>query len=253
MKLAETIAVAFSMYSALPVPQFAWDGKNMKYAMCAFPLVGAAVGALVWAAGRLCMVLSLPQLLRGAALCLIPVLVTGGIHLDGYCDTSDALASHASPERMREILEDPHIGAFAAIRLAVYMTASFALCCELSEELFPAAAVSFCVSRCLSGLSVCCFPLAKKTGLAYAFASVADRKRVSQILCLELAVCAAAAVAAGGAAGIAMLALAGLCYWHYYQTAVRKFGGLSGDLAGWFLQRCELGMLAVLCMASFVR
>jgi cobalamin synthase len=25
--------------------------------------------------------------------------VTGGIHLDGYCDTVDALASNASPER----------------------------------------------------------------------------------------------------------------------------------------------------------
>ena len=33
----QTIAVAFAMFSALPVPQFAWNQKNMRYAMCAFP------------------------------------------------------------------------------------------------------------------------------------------------------------------------------------------------------------------------
>ena len=36
----QTIAVAFAMFSALPVPQFAWNQKNMRYAMCAFPLIG---------------------------------------------------------------------------------------------------------------------------------------------------------------------------------------------------------------------
>ena len=40
----QTIAVAFAMFSALPVPQFAWNQKNMRYAMCAFPLIGVVIG-----------------------------------------------------------------------------------------------------------------------------------------------------------------------------------------------------------------
>ena len=40
MIVLQTIAVAFAMFSAVPVPQFAWNEKNMRYALCAFPLVG---------------------------------------------------------------------------------------------------------------------------------------------------------------------------------------------------------------------
>ena len=46
MILLETVSVAFSMFSALPVPHVMWDEKNMRYALCAFPLVGVAAGAL---------------------------------------------------------------------------------------------------------------------------------------------------------------------------------------------------------------
>ena len=87
MLILETAAVAFSMFSALPVPQPVWNQRNMRYAMCAFPLVGLVLGALWWCWAALCCRLALPELLRGAGLCLLPVAVTGGIHLDGYADT----------------------------------------------------------------------------------------------------------------------------------------------------------------------
>ena len=44
MIVFQTIAVAFAMFSAIPVPQFAWNEKNMRYAMCAFPLIGGGIG-----------------------------------------------------------------------------------------------------------------------------------------------------------------------------------------------------------------
>ena len=89
MIVLQTMAVAFAMFSALPVPQFTWNSKNMRYALCAFPLIGGVIGAL-WS---LCGALPLPDMIRAGGFCLIPVLVTGGIHLDGYADTSDALSS----------------------------------------------------------------------------------------------------------------------------------------------------------------
>ena len=69
MTVLQTIAVAFAMFSALPVPQFEWNEKNMRYAMCAFPLIGLVCGGL-WC---LCGVLPLPELARAAAFCLVPV------------------------------------------------------------------------------------------------------------------------------------------------------------------------------------
>ena len=44
MNLLRTVAAAFSMYSAIPMPQFAWDEKTPRYLLCAFPLVGGVVG-----------------------------------------------------------------------------------------------------------------------------------------------------------------------------------------------------------------
>ena len=44
MRLLETIIVAFSMFSALPMPAVEWNEKNRKYSLCAFPLIGAVIG-----------------------------------------------------------------------------------------------------------------------------------------------------------------------------------------------------------------
>ena len=123
MIVLQTIAVAFAMFSAVPVPQFAWNEKNMRYALCAFPLVGLLCGAL-WC---VCGVLPLPAPARAAGFCLVPVWVTGGIHLDGYADTCDALASYGDREKKLEILKDPHCGAFAVIRLCSYFAAYLCL------------------------------------------------------------------------------------------------------------------------------
>ena len=49
MTALQTIAVAFAMFSALPMPQFAWNEKNMRYALCAFPLIGVVIGAPIMA------------------------------------------------------------------------------------------------------------------------------------------------------------------------------------------------------------
>ena len=38
--------------------------------------------------------------------------------------------------------------------------------------------------------------------------------------------------------------------WRYRAMAVTQFGGITGDLAGWFLQRAELLMLAALLLSG---
>ena len=68
MIVLETIAVAFSMFSAIPMPQFSWNERNMRYSLCAFPLVGAVIATCMFFWGKLCLLLSLPDILRGAGL-----------------------------------------------------------------------------------------------------------------------------------------------------------------------------------------
>ena len=180
MIVLQTIAVAFAMFSAVPVPQFDWNAKNMRYAMCAFPLVGLLCGAL-WC---VCGALPLPALVKAAGFCLIPVWVTGGIHLDGYADTCDALSSYGGRAKKLEILKDPHCGAFAVIRLCSYFAAYFALsgCVVFSPRIGLLWTLALMLERALSGLAVASFPLAKDTGLAHTFATAADRVTVRRVL-----------------------------------------------------------------------
>lgn len=109
----------------------------------------------------------------------------------------------------------------------------------------------FCLSRTLSGLAVAWFPLAKNTGLAHTFAAAADRKRVCRILAAASGLLGAALCISGWGGLAAALAAVCVFCWYKHMTRV-QFGGLSGDLAGWFLQTAELWMLAALCITQYL-
>ena len=252
--VGETLAVAFGMFSALPAPQPAWNEKNMRYALCAFPLVGAAVALAFGAWGWLAAALDLPVLLRAAGFCLLPVWLTGGIHLDGYADTCDALASYGDAEKRLAILKDPHCGAFAVIRLCSWFAADLALCAALplTTRAVGCMQLGFVLERAISGWAVAALPLAKHTGLAHSFSTAAARHRVKLILTGVILAASMLLVGFGGVSGWAMLAAALAALWRYAAVSRRDFGGITGDLAGWFLQRCELWMLAALVAAQLL-
>ena len=246
MIVLQTIAVAFAMFSAIPVPQFDWNEKNMRYAMCAFPLIGVVIGA-AWC---VCGALPLPGLAKAAGFALVPVWVTGGIHLDGYADTCDALSSYGDRTKKLEILKDPHCGAFAVIRLCSYFLATFALCTcvRFTPRAGALWALALVLERALSGYAVAAFPMAKNTGLAHTFATAADKTVVRRVLAALAAVLCMGMAALGGWA-LVLAALAVL--WRYHAVSRKQFGGITGDLAGWFLQKAELWMLAALCACQW--
>jgi len=251
MTIFQTIAVAFSMFSAVPMPQFDWNRKNMRYVLLAFPLIGVLIGLVCRAADLLCEWLALPAILRGAVFCVIPFVLTGGIHLDGYADTCDALASHADPVKKQEILKDPHVGSFAVMRICGTFLLTFALWAGLPEYRPVPVFLIFVLSRILSGLAVASFPMAKNSGLAYSFAEAAEKKRVRAVLII-LDVLATALLFTCDTPGIAMAAAAHLTFLYYYRMSMKQFGGISGDLAGWFLVEAEKWMLAALAAAEYL-
>ena len=249
-RIVRTVITAFSMWSAVPMPQIPWEDGDLRWALCAFPLIGAAIGLCWWGWASVCALLDLPDLLRGAGSCAIPILVTGGIHLDGYADTWDALASHASPERRQRILRDPHSGAFAVIHVGVYLILDLALWAALipdGDALLRMGTASV-LSRALSGQALTLLPLAEGSSMARTFAGAADRRRSGVILGAGAVLCTGILLYRGGAAGILMVLAAASSFWTYARTAEREFGGTAGDLAGWFLQRTELWMLGALVL-----
>ncbi len=258
-KLWNSLKIAFSMYSRIPVKTVEWTEESMSYAMVFFPWIGGVIGLLTlgiffageWAAGR---GFQTGGLFFAAVLALVPVVVTGGIHLDGFLDVRDALSSCRSKEKRLEILKDPHVGAFAVISGMAYMAAYLGIYSALTADSVKVVALSFMVSRTLSGISVLCFPQAKKEGLVATFSAKASKKAGRAVLCLYLVALCPAAVLVGGICGAASLIAAGLVFFYYYRMSRAKFGGITGDLAGYFLQMCEIWMAAAAVVSdTFVK
>lgn len=47
MSVIRSFFMALSIYSKIPIPQFRWEERDMRYAFCFFPWVGAAIGLCV--------------------------------------------------------------------------------------------------------------------------------------------------------------------------------------------------------------
>ena len=253
--------VAFSMFSSIPTSQkrIRWDGDGMKYMMAAFPLVGVVIGAVIFAWVWLSRWLGLPDILRALGLTLIPIALTGGIHLDGLADTSDALGANTTPERRREILKDPRAGAFAVIGVAVYLVAYFGLVLSFDPTLpnVVLLCLGFVMSRALSGLAVISFPSASD-GTAKMFSDAAAKRSIN-ILTVFMLLCLAAVFVfvfsdkINPVSFVLWYFVQGGCFFYLKRVARRKFGGMSGDLAGWFLQMCEILQLAVIVVCTYWR
>lgn len=246
MILIRSFLLAFSMFSRLPVPTLKWHERNMRYMLMMFPFVGVVVGLVIWVWLLISEMLGFGVILRAAGLTLLPIAVTGGIHLDGFCDTVDALASRAPAERKREILKDPNAGAFAVIGAISYLLAAFAFASELTvkPETPLLLGLIFVISRTLSGLSILLFKSNPDKGTASAFRASADQTISAIALFVFFAAAAFALVWIGILTGAVMIGAALICFLILFITARYQFGGMSGDLAGFFLQLCEVCMLA---------
>ena len=115
------ICMAFSTYSRIPMPQMKWEEKNAEYVICFYPLVGLVVGAAEAALLYLFQSKGFSVLVFALLAIAIPVIISGGIHLDGLIDTADARHSYLPKEEKLRILKDPHVGAFGVIRLVLYL------------------------------------------------------------------------------------------------------------------------------------
>lgn len=241
-QLWNSFKIAFSMYSKIPMPYSDWKKENMQYSMCFFPLIGIVIGGLVWLWSKALLWLPLEGQFGTVIYLLIPLLITGGIHFDGFLDTQDALNSHQSKEKKLEILKDPHTGAFAIISGIAYFLLAFGIWSEVGPKSVQILAVGYVLSRALSGLSVVSFGLAKNSGLAATFSESAQKKKVKITMCAYLLLCAVVMAFLQIWLAVAAIIAAVAIFFYYRHVCYKEFGGMSGDLAGYFLQLCELGM-----------
>lgn len=242
MSIINSFFIALSMYSRIPVPRVDWGKENMRYAMCFFPMIGVVIGAVMYLAGWLLDKATVGGLFRGVVFTLIPIIITGGIHMDGFMDTMDALGSWGDREKKLEILKDSHAGAFAILGMGCYLMWSVAVWSELPAEVLRVCGVSFVLSRALSGFSVVTFPAARNSGLLKMFQDGAQKKVVRITMCLYVAAAVIMMAVMNARAMTGAVTGVMIAFLYYIVVSRKQFGGVTGDLAGFFLETAELAM-----------
>lgn len=254
MHILKSMIIACSIYSKIPVPQFDWKEEDMKYMMCFFPWIGAVIGIALWLWGMFCDEFEIGNLTYALIGTAIPLLITGGFHVDGFMDTMDAFHSYQPRERKLEILKDSHIGAFAAIMLGTCgLLYVGALASVTDLDLLKGVGAGFFLSRCLSGLSVVTFPSAKKEGMLHYFADSAHKRRVRMILGIETVLCMAGMVLMTKTTGVLLIAAELMAFAYYRYRTQKELGGITGDTAGYFIVLSETALMLMAAAINSLR
>ena len=252
MHVLKGLVIAFASYTRIPMPQVDWSEENRRWSMCFFPLIGVAVGGLIWLWLALCDGLHIGPFLRGAIGTVLPLLVTGGIHMDGFMDVTDAMSSWQTTEKRLEILKDSHVGAFAVIACGAYLLLMAGLLSECTAAQGLGRTAAFVLSRSMSAYAMVALPQAKKQGMLADNARNADHHRVRLASWGWFAAAAVAAVCGLGWYGLALPAGALACLGWYAHRAKKYFGGISGDQAGWYVQVTELVGLGLTVLGRMI-
>lgn len=203
------------------------DGRTMRW----FPLVGAAIGALVglawWASAKAWDTSAIPAVIAVA----VDLGATGLLHIDGLADSADGLLPHLTRHRRLAVMAEPDVGAFGVAVVVTFLLARFAAFASIAPDIALVAGV-WCASRSLMVLATGCVRYARaEGGLASAFL-VADRR--GPIIVGMAGIVAGGALAAWGAgwagvASVASLVVAGV---GLFGLARARLGGFTGDVLG---------------------
>lgn len=241
--------IMISLYTKIPVPMIEWDCEKLRYSLCFLPFAGSLLGIMEVVLFIVTAALGLsPVFFAGGALGLV-ILITGGIHMDGFADTMDARSSYGGIEKKQAILEDPHTGAFAVTWTSLYMILLFACMYELCSLArmdqgwghFPLAIIAvLMLSRAVTVLAIAVTPTSRQEGMLYSVISSADRTMMLVLSLVIMVICTAALIFAVGPAGIFFIPEQLVILIYFRRMVMKGFGGISGDLCGWLIQSSEL-------------
>ena len=251
MRIIKSFCIAFSMYSKIPMPQFEWKNDDMKYSMCFFPCIGLVIAALEYLWLLICFYFGLSHICELFISIALPIIVTGGIHIDGFMDTMDAFNSYQSQEKKLDILKDSHIGAFSVITLVAYYLVYIAAVSQVNTvEGFKIFCLGFVLSRILSAIAVVSFQAAKQEGTLYKFASTAHSIVVKTFLYIEFVVCIVVMSFISLKITAIVVTISIIIYLYYWVKTKKELGGITGDTAGYFLSICECAVAIGIAIAT---
>ena len=253
----KSLIIALSMYSRLPMPKIQWQESSMKYIFCFLPVVGVIIAVIEFLLFYLAKSIGLNSVFYAGLAAIIPILITGGIHIDGFIDTLDALYSYGSKDKAHSILEDPHVGAFAVIKVIIYFIIYFASLVQIYDmavgyDLIIGLCTGYVISRALSVILILINKLAKKSGLLFTLSINANRP-ITYIVAVIWLMLSIYVLTIKGRYICMMIVIALAIFITFFQSMLyKRFKGLTGDVIGYFLSNCELIFVLIFAIGGVI-
>ncbi|WP_347490921.1 adenosylcobinamide-GDP ribazoletransferase [Desulfoscipio sp. XC116] len=214
----------------------AFDEQAFGRAAVFFPVVGLLLGSLLLLAQiLLTYVFSAP--LVAALLVVLMVIMTGGMHLDGFMDTVDGVFSGRPRARKLEIMRDSRVGAFGVLGLLCLLLLKYNAFLTIAESLiYQAILLAAIISRWSMVYAIACFPYARKEGLGTLYNRYTGKFELLWATAGTILLTALVAWAAG-----LILLFAAWGWVHLMGSRLtRDLGGLTGDIYGAAAETTEL-------------
>lgn len=249
------LRLAVGTLSVFPVRPGVVDRGAGGVAMTTAPLVGALIGAGAAVALAGASWLGIAPLPASALAVAVTAALTRGLHLDGLADLADGLGGGGSAERALEIMKRPDIGPFGVVTLVLTLLVQVTALAQVTAAgAGPAALVTACVTGRLALTWACRagVPAARRDGLGTTVAGTVRRGPALAVTALVL-LGAAGAAASGlvrGGWGLPLAVMTGLAAaWTLRRRAVRRLGGVTGDVLG-ALVEIAVATALVVCAAT---
>ena len=196
-----------------------------------YPLVGLLLGGILAAADALFGLLW-PIPVRSALVLALWVIVTGGLHLDGFLDSCDGLLGGSTPERRLEIMRDERVGAFGVAGGVLLLLLMFSSLSTLAGDRWAALLLAPVLGRFGMSLAVVALPYARDSGLGRDIKDHARRTDLLVAALIALASAIAVALLLQSLAPVVVLLAAAAVYWLGTSFVLRRIPGMTGDTYG---------------------
>ena len=224
----KSFMLALQFISRIYIFNVSFDEVAFGKATRFFPVVGLILGAITAAVYRLCVTV-FPSEVSAALAVLTMVLLTGGIHLDGFMDSLDGLFSGRDRERKLEIMKDSRIGAFGAVGLVALFLLKYTVILRLPPEfLYPLLILAPVVSRWTMVIGIKFFPYLREQGLGKLYSQYTGWSEFIFATVLVIGI----TVFLAGLPGLVLLVFCGLFALLMCRRVCRQLGGLTGDIYG---------------------
>ncbi len=231
--------IALQFLTTLPIKiRSEIKAKDFGGSLAYFPIVGAFIGVL------LVLILFvfnfLPHLVTVILVLIGSIVVTGGIHLDGFADTCDGFYGRRSKEQILKIMRDSRIGVMGVIGLVSLLLLKFSLMLNIPQNILWKALIAMTVfSRWSQSLACYMSKYARKEGKAKYFIEYSTKREFLRAGLFTVALF----LLLMKLKGIVLLSLSLLPIFLFINYAKRKIGGMTGDTIGATSEIAELAVL----------